>query len=500
MRGRSSPASSAFHDRCAPGKHRELELTVHTQLSKRYTPEDTLDPYRVLPFDVPAGIAQLTVRYRYIDPAAPEHGGTASGIVVDLGLFDPRGHGYLEGQGFRGWSGSARNKVTIGPQEATPGYLPKPIQPGTWHVLLGLYQIGPSGCEVQVEIELVEGAAPGAAPTAYRSQGTLREESCWYRGDLHCHTHHSDGTAGVDALIAAAQAQELDYIAVTEHNTPSHLPDLMRLAPPDLLLIPGIEITTYRGHANLWGVRGWHEFRATTDDAMRQIREQARARGCLFSINHPKPGGPPWAYDDPFAPDAVEGWQAPWFFGNFLSLAFWDDLLRQGQRPTLVGGSDKHQGPFSGQLSGYEVGTPTTWVYARALSERGILDGIRAGRVYVSRGPAGPGLSFTARAAGQEVMIGETLKLGRADEITFHCQVRDAPQPSMLRIMGLRGEVARLPVAGPIWEHTWTGRPTEAGYIRVEVIEPPETPLDRDPAALTAYAISNPIYYQVADH
>ena len=46
----------------------------------------------------------------------------------------------------------------------------------------------------------------------------------------------------------------------------------------DLLLIPGIEITTYRGHANLWGVRGWHEFRATNDRAMRQIRERARAR------------------------------------------------------------------------------------------------------------------------------------------------------------------------------------------------------------------------------
>jgi hypothetical protein len=474
-------------------------MTLHTQLSRRYSEEDSLDPYRVLPFEVPAGIGQLTVRYRYLDPTDPEWDGKASGIIVDLGLFDPRGHTYLEGEGFRGWSGSARSEVTIGPQQATPGYLPGPIQPGTWHVLLGLYRIGPNGCEVQIEIDMAEGVTSGAAPPDYRSQGVLREERRWYRGDLHCHTYHSDGTAGVDALIAAAQAQGLDYLAVTEHNTPSHLPDLMRLAPPETLLIPGIEITTYRGHANLWGVRDWHEFRATNDDAMRQIREQARAHGHLFSVNHPKPGGPPWAYGEPFEPDAVEGWQAPWFFGNYLSLAFWEDLLRRGQRPTLVGGSDKHQGPFTGQLSGYEVGTPTTWVYASALSEHAILDGIRAGHVYLSRDPSGPRLSFTARAAGNEAMIGDTLEVARGDEVTFHCQVCDAPPPSMLRVLGLRGEAAQFAVTGSSWEHTWTERQDEAGYARVEVIEPPDAPLDRDPAGLIAYAISNPIYLQVAD-
>jgi len=474
-------------------------MTLYTQVEKRYTQTDALDPYRLLPFEVPDGIAQLTVRYRYAGPADPAPSAKASETVIDLGLFDPRGHKYLDAKGFRGWSGSARAEVTIGPQGATPGYLPGPIQPGTWHVLLGLYRIGPNGCEVTIEVEMVESAVPGVSPPAYCSKGTLREGERWYRGDLHCHTHHSDGTAGVDALIAAAQAQGLDYLAVTEHNTPSHLPDLMRYAPPDLLLIPGIEITTYRGHANLWGVRGWHEFRATTDRAMRQIRKRADERGNLFSVNHPKPGGPPWAYDDTFTPDAVEGWQAPWFFGNSLSLAFWEDLLRQGQRPTLVGGSDKHQGPFSGRLSGYEVGTPTTWVWASELSERGILDGIRAGRVYVSRGPTGPRLSFTARAAGQEATIGDALEVCRDDEITFRCQVWDAPQPCLLRVVGPRGETARFSVASPAWEHTWTQRTAESSYARVEVVEPPDAPLDRDPAALMAHALSNPIYLWIVD-
>jgi hypothetical protein len=480
-------------------KHCDAIVTLHTQMARHYTQEDTFDPYRLLSFEVPPGIARLTVRYRYVDPADPALGGKASGAVIDLGLFDPRGHDYLDAEGFRGWSGSARDEVTIAPQGATPGYLPGPIQPGTWHVLLGLYRIGHSGCEVRVEIEMVEGTACDVAPPAYRPQGTLCEERRWYRGDLHCHTHHSDGTAGVEALIAAAQAQGLDFLAVTEHNTVSHLPDLMRHAPPDLLLIPGIEITTYRGHANLWGVRGWHEFRATNDRAMRQIRERARARGHLFSVNHPKPGGPPWAFNDTFAPDAVEGWQAPWFLGNSLSLAFWEGLLRQGQRPTLVGGSDKHQGPFSGHLSAYEVGTPTTWIHAARLSESGILDGIRAGRVYVSRDPSGPRLSLTARAAGHEASMGEVLEVRREEEITFHCQVCDAPLSCLLRIVGRRGEMARVRIAGSAWDHTWTERATEDGYTRVEVIESPDAPLEGDPAALMAYALSNPIYLRIAD-
>jgi hypothetical protein len=474
-------------------------MSLFRAVSRTYRPDDASSPYRLLPFEVPAGIAQLAIRYRYLDPASPQGDGRASGIVVDLGLFDPRGHTYLEGEGFRGWSGSARSEITIGSHGATPGYLPGPIQPGTWHVLLGLYRIGPEGCEVQIEIEMVEGSAVGPARLTYRPQGILRTERRWYRGDLHCHTHHSDGTAGIDVLIAAAQAQRLDYLAVTEHNTPSHLPDLTRFAPPDLLLIPGIEITTYRGHANVWGVRRWHEFRATTAQAMSQIREQVRNRGLLFSINHPKPGGPPWMYDDPFAPDAIEGWQAPWFFGNALSMAFWEDLLRQGQRPTLVGGSDKHQGPFGGQLSAYEVGTPTTWAYADELSERGILDAIRAGHVYVSRGPSGPRLSFTARTASSEAMIGDTLSLARGDEVTYHCQVWDAPHPSLLWAVDAAGGVAQFRIAGPAWERTWTQKISATGYIRVEVIELEEEPPDRDPAARIAHAISNPIYFQVSD-
>jgi hypothetical protein len=95
--------------------------------------------------------------------------------------------------------------------------------------------------------------------------------------------------------------------------------------------------------------------------------------------------------------------------------------------------------------------------------------------------------------------MGEVLEVRRQEEITFHCQVCDAPQSYLLRIVGRRGEMARVRIAGSAWDHTWTERATEDGYTRVEVIEPPDAPLEGDPAALMAHALSNPIYLRVAD-
>ena len=44
----------------------------------------------------------------------------------------------------------------------------------------------------------------------------------WVSGDLHMHTVHSDGDWTVSSLMDAAVAAELDFIAITDHNTYSH--------------------------------------------------------------------------------------------------------------------------------------------------------------------------------------------------------------------------------------------------------------------------------------
>lgn len=453
------------------------------------------DPYPLLPFDVPEGVKRITVTYSF-----DRGGGTdpQDKNEIDLGLFDPRGHEFLNAPGFRGWSGGARRTVFLAADEATPGYLPGPIYPGRWHVLLGLYKIAPAGCTVHVTVTLDEGEQGGAPLPSVAWPEVVRPSPGWYGGDLHCHTHHSDGTGSVDDLVAAAHAQGLDFVALTEHNTVSHLPELARRSGPDLLLIPGVEITTYRGHANVWGVREWVDFRATDEEAMRRIREQVRALGLLFSINHPKYNGPEWEFADTFDPDAVEAWQAPWWFSNHESLAFWNELLRQGKRIVLVGGSDKHQKPFTGEQTAYELGSPTTWVYAASLSEQAVLDGIRAGHVFVSQSPRGPRLELIASAGGQTAMMGDELSLSAGQEVVFTCRVWGGlscgERGSVLRIVHQTGEWTQVPVCAEEWSYTWTVAVQERDFWRVELIEPTRVPIDHDPVAMWAYALSNPIY------
>lgn len=477
----------------------EIVLEGHLSAEDRGVSE-----FPLLPFEAPPGTARLHVRYQVNRRLGGDKIGQQEGNIVDIGLFDPQGAEFLTAQGFRGWSGTARQAFTVSADEATPGYLAAPVQPGTWRILLGLYQLAPEGCDYRVVITLEE--AGGRGDQSPGEDGRAKEEVLnrekvgprWYRGDLHAHTWHSDGSAPLADLAAAARAQGLDFVAVTEHNTVSHLPLLSAHSAPDLLLIPGVEISTYHGHANVWPV-DWPndrfvEFRCQTDEQMAQVREAVRARGMLFSINHPKDDGPPWEFGDLFDPDCIEVWGAPWFISNYQSLAVWDEQLRAGKRVTAVGGSDKHQGPFTGELGWYEVGAPCTWVYADALSVEAISAGIRAGRVSISTGPSGPQIELTAKETNGEgwAMMGDELRLPAGAGLHLRCRVQGGAGNLLRLISAHETREAEITADDFVYEGQVTV--VDNTYWRAEVIEPPEVPLDEEPAALMARALSNPIY------
>ncbi len=296
----------------------------------------------------------------------------------------------------------------------------------------------------------------------------------------------------LEDAVAAARAQGLDFVAVTEHNTVSHLPHLREMQGGSPLLIPGLEISTYRGHANVWPVEDWFDFRCWREEQMRAVREAVAQRGALFSINHPKDSGPPWCFDDLFDPDCIEVWGAPWFLSNYQALAVWDGLLRAGKRVTAVGGSDKHQGPFTGEVGWYEIGTPTTWVWAEELSIPAIVEGLRRGRVFISEGPQGPRVELTAEADGQQARMGEDLSVLPGGALRLTCRV-EGGEGSLLRLLSDRRVITVEIDADPFVYHAEI-RADGSGYIRSEVIEPPEVPLEEEPAALMVRALGNPIY------
>ena len=297
-----------------------------TEITRRYVPADRVSGrYQYVPFEVPAGTTRIRIEQIY-DKA---NGANA----VDLGLLEP-GAVDLGSRALRGWSGGARSEIVLTPGSATPGYLPGPLPPGTWHVILGLYKVAPEGVSVTLRVTLDGGAAP---------------EPRWYAGDMHLHTVHSDGAEEPARVLDMARAAGLDFVVITDHNNTTHA----LAVPPDPqdrpLHIVGEEITTPGGHANVWGLKpgDWLDFRlAPGDERIRTLATAARARGALFSINHPVADcdACDWTLPVPEETDAVEVWNGG-LGPQPGAIAFWDKLLRTGRRVTGVASSDWHRPP-----------------------------------------------------------------------------------------------------------------------------------------------------------
>jgi hypothetical protein len=453
---------------------------------------DADEPVAQLPFDVPEGATRITIRYRH-DP----------GHVLDLGLLDPAATAFPSAEGFRGWSGGARREAFVATDDATPGYLPGPLPAGRWHVLLGRARVGPDGCGYRVEVE-IEAAAPAAirgmpvaagdaAPAADPGEASLPSpDDAWYPGDLQSHTHHSDARGSVEEFMAAAAARGLAFLAVTDHNTISHHAPLRRHADGPVLPIPGMEVTTYRGHANVWGATGWVDFRIASDADVAVMVRRAHALGGLVSINHPKtqPGciGCDWSYPVPHGADALEAWQGPWWLRNWESLARYDLLLAQGRRLTLVGGSDRHQpaGPETDPTA-LRVGSPTTWLQLARPTVPDVLQALQAGRAFVSEGPLGPRLELTAGG----LPTGTTLRRERPLEV--RARVRGAGG-ERLRWIGATGLLREVPIAGDDVEDAWTW-PTDGPFLRCEVVA--DAGLSARLEDLTAWARVRPLPYGI---
>jgi predicted metal-dependent phosphoesterase TrpH len=372
-----------------PGAETPVTATEHLA---RFGPADrAASAYAVVAFDVPDGTRAIRVSLGYDHPARSAD--DSRGNILDLGLLGP-GPTEVGRARFRGWSGSERSTVVVAESSATPGYRPGPIEPGTWHVLLGLYQIEPAGCAARVRTETFASvpAAPGgladapppldSAPSLPSSEPAARR---WIAADLHAHTIHSDGVETIGALAERAHEAGLDALFVTEHNTDAHLPHLSgaSFAASSPVLLPGEEVTTYPGHFNALGIRAWVEFRHADAAGVARAIDDIHAQGAIASVNHPTSAAIPWLHGTDLELDAIEIWNGPWSEEDDRAIELWDALLGGGRRVVAVGGSDTH-GP-----AGHEepIGTPTTWVFADGPDLSAVIGAIRAGRVALTGDP-----------------------------------------------------------------------------------------------------------------
>lgn len=330
----------------------------------RWMPADRADSiYRYLPFDVPHDAAGVTITLDY-----DRNLGT-----LDMGLVDPRR--------FRGWSGSERGRVMVAPQAATPGYLPGGLPAGTWSVMLSLHRIPTDGLPYDVAVEVGPVTLEPTPPPLPRPEQPPRRDvpavagRRWLAGDLHAHSVHSDGSLNVDELASLARTRGLDFLAVTDHNTTSHHPELAAVSDRlGIVLVPGQEVTTDMGHANCFGDTGWIDFRKPADAWL----ADAEVGGGLLSVNHPLAGDCRWRKPMTQHPPLAEVWHSSWDRGAPLPLAWWAGW-GNGQ---AIGGSDFHRLGDDGL-----PGQPTTWL---ETEDEDILGALKAGRIAISAGPSGP--------------------------------------------------------------------------------------------------------------
>lgn len=426
---------------------------------------DAGDELRFLdvPFEVPEGIVEIEVR----------HDDLSEDNILDWGLADP--------VRFRGWGGGNVELAVVGLEAASRSYLSGPLPAGRWKVRIGEAKIAELPARYHLEIVLRD--APTLSPqrerTPYRPAPALATGPRWWAGDLHVHSRESgDAQPTLDAIAEYARGRGLDFVELSDHNTVSQLDYVVdaQARHPDLLFLPGVEFTTYGGHANGIGATEWVD--AAVGMPGVTILGAARAfadQGAVFSINHPTLDledfciGCAWSWDLPASfIGAVEISTGGWSESGWLlappAMELWDALSRQGHHTTAVGGSDDHTaGVETGGFSS-PIGDPTTMVWAEELSAAAIVEGIRAGRTVVKlQGPDDPmiELDWSVPPAGDTVT---------APRVTLTVQVTGGGD----RLMLLRnGEVTeRVPIDADPFVHELELEPPAEGedFVRAVVV------------------------------
>ncbi|WP_332817629.1 CehA/McbA family metallohydrolase [Sphingopyxis sp.] len=447
--------------------------------------------YREVPFDVPEGTERITVTLSY---------DKSNKTVVDMGVWDPAR--------FRGWSGGSRDRFTIAPSDATPGYLAGALPAGRWRVMLGVPNAR-ADSRAPYSVQIFFDRAGERRATAAIADPPLKAGPGWYRGDLHMHDAHSDGSCQsrggrkvpcpLFRTVAAAAETGLDFIAVTDHNTTAHFGELRELQPyfDTMLLIPGIEVTTFGGHANIFGPTRFVDFRVGMPGRpdIRALQRDVAAAGAILSINHPAlPSGEQcmgcgwtWQGTDYRAVTAIEAINGTMTEGPFAGLGFWYARLGEGHRLTGIAASDNHNpdvAPGNPPPGPAPIGRPRTVVHARALSMPAVLDGLRAGNVFLDiEGTNTRLLEVEAMADGERAAMGETLQGHRRTTVGAH--VADAAGAFAELILNGQPTGARQQVGSDDARLTWALDAGQAcGWLAVNV---------RD-SARKLLLVGNPVY------
>ncbi len=332
----------------------------------------------------------------------------------------------------------------------TRAYRPGPIQTGDWAVELGIAYVDPADANgIHYHVQVLTSTDPVWSNNPYTPSGPPAADTGqgagWYMGDLHVHGEQEPGNATMTDTLAAAfggGGAGLDFVTLVDHNNNIAHTDMKAQADqyPNNLVIPGVEVTTYKGHWNNQGSTAFADFRggpiytasgtSPYDDAdLTQVQAgalpkdefaNAQAGGGWTQINHPgtyknDPSGCrgcAWTYSDDDTDfskvDAIEVHNS---IGELSSgpftldaIAFYEHALDSGAHIAAVASSDAHK---AGTDIISHVGEGATGVYSEGgLNRQGIVNAVKAGHTYAKPfGTDGPDITLTATDADSDQAI-----------------------------------------------------------------------------------------------
>src|SRR5690625_608900 len=297
-------------------------------------------------------------------------------------------------------------------KKTSPYTIYGPIKPGKWTIeisILTAEEIGSSinwcTCAISFNKDLIEKKADSYLwqdsenPTfnlkEFDANKVYNANNKWFKGDFHTHTIYSDGEMTREDNMISAAKQKLDFFVATEHN----LVPTSWFSETEILVIPGIEVTSPLGHFNILST-------STSPFSNNRLKDMYTEEGmnkiltadygnAVISINYPFLTEWKWLLSEtPLNKiDTMEIWNDPTYPYNVKAteraLLAWNYLLNDGYNITGIGGSDSHFKPtatYEGSKEPSLIGDPGTFVYCNKLTATNVVRGLKKGNVTVSRG------------------------------------------------------------------------------------------------------------------
>lgn len=236
--------------------------------------------------------------------------------------------------------------------------------------------------------------------------------------EIHTHTNHSDGVFTPEDLIQAAKDFGYRGLVITDHNTSAPykvMKDQGLLDQEDLVIMKGMEWTTYYGHMLVHDADYDVDWREATIDTIDHYMQEVKEAGGLVGIAHPFDMGSPictgchWDFQvqDFNLVDYIEIWNSNGPQEKLESQAafdFWLSKLNQGYQIAASTGRDWHR-PDDDQDN---MGVTYLELDGPHLTRDNFKSSLAKGAFYISLGPE---VHFQITNQGQSFHMGDRVSL-----------------------------------------------------------------------------------------